>query len=749
MTGAADYVGAIGVNDAWFANFCKNALFQRWYARKNVRQYDQSDCGPAALLSILRFHGGNESLPYLRQVSGTDMHGTTLLNLAGAAEAVGFAASGAIATYDDLIVARLPCIVHLRLHDGREHYVVIYSASISAVWIGDPSDGVKRWRADEFRRQWDGVVLLLEPTSQLAHRPPPSTWRWAIGYFRRDHTWIIQSVFLGAAYTAISLTTAGAMHWVVDAFIPSGDRRMLLVTAALLGCLAMVRVVIGYVRQRFLIGLGTRFGDAITGDFLEHIFALPADFFGTRKAGDLTTRVRDNLRIQAAVLRILGNAVSDSLIVAGSLAFFYVLAPPLAWVVFGSAITYTLVGAAGIHGLRDRQHAVMHTYAVAEACCIDSLNGIEEISGFAVSDPFVRKNRDLQSQFQAASARLTTRQAALSTMVDGVGGLLLILCLVSGALFVLDGRLLLGEMMAAYGLLAATLPSIGRLADSVFALQGAAAAVTRMMDMLLVAREGPRAGLPFVMEHACSVEDGAFAWRTGEVLFHDINITIRVGEVTGLWGDSGTGKSTLVRVLERKCSLTEGRIMIDGTGADRFALPGYRSSVAVIPETVKIFNGTLEDNINLGRATLALQPIDLVVDRIGVASFFRRFPSGLRTVVGEDGRRLSSGERQLIALLRALVGAPRLLVLDEGFNAVDPETAALIMHAVREHARTSAVLLISHDVNTIAACDRLYVLAHGTLSQPDNARELMSHRARVESLNQGESADGESRSAAS
>lgn len=364
------------VRPSWRSRIHRHAIIRRWKARRNVSQYDQADCGPAALLSVLRYWGGNESLPQVRQLSGTDMHGTTLLQLAAAAEQLGFIATGATGSYDDLVAVEKPCIAHLMFEDGREHYVVVYAASAAHVWIGDPGAGFSRWGAQEFQRRWHGgVVLLLEPTPQLARRSPPSTLRWAAGYLRCEQTWIIQSAFLGAVYTAIGLATSGIVHWVVDRFIPGHDRGMLLSTGAVLGGLAVLRVVVGYVRQRFLIRLGTRFGTAITGDFFQHILALPSDFFGTRKKGDVTTRVQDTLRIQGALLRVLGNTVTDAFVILGALAYFFVLAPPLAGVVLGCAFAYAFIAGLGMRGLRARQHAVMRAYAAAEACCIDSLTG--------------------------------------------------------------------------------------------------------------------------------------------------------------------------------------------------------------------------------------------------------------------------------------------------------------------------------------------------------------------------------------
>jgi len=173
-----------------------------------VRQYDRVDCGPACLLAVLRYHGGDAGLAPVRALSGTDASGTSLLGLCEAAQALGFEAHGATGDYAALREVTLPCIAHVVV-EGGAHYIVVYEAGENHLWVADPARGLVRISLVEFERIWvQRAVLLLKPGPELHFAPPPPWFPWVLHHFRGAHGWLVQSVFLGLAYTALGLVTA-------------------------------------------------------------------------------------------------------------------------------------------------------------------------------------------------------------------------------------------------------------------------------------------------------------------------------------------------------------------------------------------------------------------------------------------------------------------------------------------------------------------------------------------------------------
>lgn len=708
----------------------------RWFGRYPVvRQYDQVDCGPAALLAVLKYWGGDASLVHVRELARTGAQGSSLLALVRAAESLGFQAKGAAGAYEDLARERMPCIAHLLLDDGRSHYVIVYRIDARGVLLGDPAVGRRRMARAEFERLWRSrSVMLLSPTDHLHTSRSPHWLLWIWGYFRSERTWLIQGLFLGAAATLLGLLTAVFIQWVIDRFIPEQDGGMILATGLVLLAMLFGRASAGYLRQRFVVRLNKRVGTRVNQDFLTHLFRLPLRFFDTRKTGDITARVADSVRIQNALLEMLGTAVIDGLIVLGSLGFLFVLAPPLALVALAAAPLY---GALLIHAtlrLKREQHEVMKSYAHVEASYIDSLDGVEAILGFSASRPFTDRNAALFGVFQARGERLGVTQAGIGLFAELAAGLVTMASLIWGAFLVIQGNLLLGEMVAGYSLLANMLPSIDRLVRASVVFQEAAVAAARLMDMLLVPSERTGGRENLELREALEVRQGRFAWPNGSVLFDGLDLALLRGRLTGLWGPSGVGKSTLVKILNRTYELSSGAVLVDGGSVDEFSLETYRRRVAVLPERVKIFNGTLADNVLLGRDLADPGHVLEETERLGLHPFLKRFDHGWLTLLGEDERRLSAGERQVVGLLRALVMRPAALIVDEGISSADVELSTLMFDVITEYARDHAVLLISHDLRPLMRADHLYLLESGRIVEQGSPAVLLETSPRFGGL---------------
>jgi len=208
-------------------------------------------------------------------------------------------------------------------------------------------------------------------------------------------------------------------------------------------------------------------------------------------------------------------------------------------------------------------------------------------------------------------------------------------------------------------------------------------------------------------------------------LLDGVDLRLPRGRITALWGPSGAGKSTLVKILERKYPLTGGALLIDGVPAEEFELSDYRRNVASVPESVKIFRGTLADNVLLGRAGLDVPALERCLTRTGLQPFVEGFEAGLRTMVGEQWRRLSSGERQIVGLMRALIEEPAVLVLDEGMSAIDVRVASQVLDALRRYAEEHVVLLISHNLRTLREAEWIYVLDRGRIVETGVPHELL------------------------
>ena len=693
-----------------------------------VRQYDRVDCGPAALLSVLKYYGGNASLVYLRELCNVNTQGTTMLEIVNAAKTLGFNAYGAAGEYEDLLNENMPCIAHVVVENGLNHFIIVYRIDEKGIVAGDPGKGICKLSKAEFEKIWKKkAVILLKPGNDLYNYKPPNWFNWITSYLKEQESWVIQTLFLGIVYTVLGLLTSVFVRLLIDKFIPDKNYVKIIYTGALLFFLLSVRSLAGYFRQRFLVVLNKKINININKDFLAHIFQLPKKFFDTRKIGDITARINDSMRIQQAILLITNTTIIDGLIILSSFLFMFYFSPVLAWVSVFTVPIYTFILFSRTKTIKDEQNDVMKGYSLVESSYIDSLKGIDDVLGFCVSDKFSLNNIGLFGYFQDRIEKLGLTQAKLSFFADISGSVLTAFILIFGAVYVIKDKLMLGQMMASYSLLAGILPSINRFVGANISLQGANIAAQRLRDILLVEKERNGGKLQFKIEEKLTILNGAFSWPRSKPLLKGVTLSVEKGRLISMWGRSGTGKSTLVQIIQRKYSLSDGQVLVDNVPADKFDLFEYRKSIGVVPQEIKIFNGTIVDNITMGREIKNYDEIIRKIESLGLGTFISRFEYGLLTPIGEEGRKLSGGEMQMLALIRALYDLPEVLIIDEGFSGMDIEVENTIFTALRKYAENHAVMIITHNLRTISKTDYIYILEHGVITEQGKPEELLSN----------------------
>ncbi len=524
----------------------------------------------------------------------------------------------------------------------------------------------------------------------------------------------------------LGLATAFFVQLLLDKFIPQKDYTKILYSGGFLIGILFIKSIAGYLRQRFLIVLNKNINTNINADFLEHLFRLPKKFFDTRKTGDITARMNDAIRIQNTVLQIAGVSIIDALVIVGSFLLMFYFAPILALLSLSLIPIYGLVLLVSARKLKSQQNEVMKGYALVESMYINSLKGVDEIISYTAGNVYSKINKFLFGNFQERIKVLGFTQANLSLFAELFSSIIIIVLLTSGAILVIKGKFLIGEMMAAYSLLANIIPAVNRFVNTNIVLQETSIASTRLMDMLLVEQEDEKGGIGFKLKEKLSLKEGSFSWNARKYLFTNINLDIKKGQITSLWGKSGSGKSTLVKIIQRKYNLNSGELFVDEINASEINIVQYRQRIGVVPQSIKIFDGTIAENILLGRNIKDYSLLQQLIVELGLLSFYQNFEYGLATIVGEDGRELSGGELQLISLTRALLNKPDILIIDEGLSGIDVEYEKMIFDVLKKYSAENAVLLITHNLHSIMKTDYVYVLSEGMISQQGRPQELIS-----------------------
>ena len=692
-----------------------------------VLQHDQSDCGVACLLSLVQYYGGAHTLEELRSLSGTTVQGTTLLGLYQAANSIGFEAEGNEADIEVLKAYNAPLILHLTM-GNLEHYVVCYGFEKGIFIIGDPAKGIIKLSPQELNSLWRSkTCLTLTPTPQFKKKTTQqkAQFKWFLNLIQKDVRLLLISGLLGTVIAVLGLAMAIFSQKLIDNILPSKDVSKLIQGVLLLTFLLLARIGISVVREYFLLLQAKDFNTRINQQFFSKLLHLPKFFFDTRKIGELVARLNDTQRIQRVIKMLVSATFIDILVVLITSTFLFYYSWQVGVFTLLSIPIYFFVIHKNNAKIVALQREVMQSYALVESHYINTFQGITDIKIGNKQGVFSKVNKTIFLSSQEKAFQLGKVNIKLSWISGAISVIFLVSILVYNAIQVLNGTLLLGELMAILSMVGSLLPSVLNLALISIPINEAKVAFARMYNFTAIPPEQEE-GENINTIDRITLENVSFRFIGRKPILHHLSLQINKGEIVAVVGENGCGKSTLANLLLQFYPPDEGVIYINQQyPLNTIATKSYRSKVAYIPQEVAIFNGNVLDNILLGTPCKA-EDLLAFLSEYGFDTYFNQFPQGLATQLGEKGVNISGGQKQLIAFARALFKKPQLLILDEATSAMDRHTEAFVHRILNQIKCDSLTLFISHRLHSLQHfADRICILENGTVRHSGTHNLLM------------------------
>ena len=702
-------------------------LSQKLIHKTFVLQHDQSDCGVACLLSLVQYYGGAHTLEELRSLSGTTVQGTTLLGLYQAANSIGFEAEGNEADIEVLKAYNAPLILHLTM-GNLEHYVVCYGFEKGIFIIGDPAKGIIKLSPQELNSLWRSkTCLTLTPTPQFKKKTTQqkAQFKWFLNLIQKDVRLLLISGLLGTVIAVLGLAMAIFSQKLIDNILPSKDVSKLIQGVLLLTFLLLARIGISVVREYFLLLQAKDFNTRINEQFFSKLLHLPKFFFDTRKIGELVARLNDTQRIQRVIKMLVSATLIDILVVFITSAFLFYYSWQVGVFTLLSIPIYFFIIHKNNAKIVALQREVMQSYALVESHYINTFQGITDIKIGNKQGVFSKVNKTIFLSSQEKTFQLGKVNIKLSWISGAISVIFLVSILVYNAIQVLNGTLLLGELMAILSMVGSLLPSVLNLALISIPINEAKVAFARMYNFTAIPPEQEE-GENINTIDRITLENVSFRFIGRKPILHHLSLQINKGEIVAVVGENGCGKSTLANLLLQFYPPDEGVIYINQQyPLNTIATKSYRSKVAYIPQEVAIFNGNVLDNILLGTPCKA-EDLLAFLSEYGFDTYFNQFPQGLATQLGEKGVNISGGQKQLIAFARALFKKPQLLILDEATSAMDRHTEAFVHRILNQIKRDSLTLFISHRLHSLQHfADRICILENGTVKHSGTHNQLM------------------------
>ena len=505
------------------------------------------------------------------------------------------------------------------------------------------------------------------------------------------------------------------------------------IAAEMIGLLSL-QMVISFVRVYLFTSVGEMSLADMRRDIFQKMITMPMDFFAQRRVGELSSRISADLsQIQDAVSGMLAEILRSILTLLIGLGLIFYISPRMTFLMLSVIPVILAIAVVFSRLIRKAARATQDQLADSNTIVQETLQGVVNVKAFSNEWYEIKRyGKSLRKAVKLAIRNGKYRGLFTSFLIFSTFGAI-VLVVWYGAGLMQTGRLSFGDLTAFVVYTAFVGGTLAGFAELFGQFQKTLGATQRVRELLLSSpeavetSEGPL-DERYRLSGRIRLEHVAFQYpsRPGIEVLKDISIDASRGQKIAIVGPSGAGKSTLAALLLRFYEPTRGRIFFDGMEASGIPLSQLRKQIALVPQDILLFGGTIRDNIAYGNPGAALEQIESAARQAHAHEFIQSFPEGYDTVVGERGIKLSGGQRQRVAIARAILKDPVILILDEATSSLDSASESLVQEALENLMQNRTSFIIAHRLSTIRHADRIIVLEKGVVRESGTHHQLLT-----------------------
>ena len=679
-----------------------------------VRQEGLKDCGCACLLMIIKYYKGNMTIDRLRDLTKTSKNGTTAFNLINCANELGFSASGVEGKLENLDEVVFPCIAHVIIDNMYKHYIVIYEVNYDKrrLLIADPDNGIKKISFDEFDKIWTGVLIILYPIRSLPITKNINIKEFLYKNLLKYKKELFFLFFLSLFVIMLKLLSSFYFKYLIDGIELS--KEYLKSILIIFSVIELTKLVINYLRNKFLIILNCKIDLSLTVDAFRRIISLPYHYYHNRTTGEVVSKINDLGSVRDVLSKIIVTLFIDIPLLIISIVFLIRINLNLFIMIFLIFIIYIFLSLIYNHIYNSFIQKIKNQKESINSYMYESISGFETVKGINIEDNIIRRFNYRYVMMLNNIFRLqnhVNNQGFFKDFLNDIGNVLI---LFYGCLLVFDGKFELGYLITFSSMMGYFLEPIRNIIDMDVDIKESKDSINRVLSLY---EENDDKGIVDFKNGEIVLNNLNYTFDNNRQILNNVNLTIKCGEKVMIYGPSGSGKSTILKLLMKYYDVKRGMIFISGIDINDIKVESLRKNITYISQNELLFNGTIIDNLKYYSDD---ENNDIVnIARLLEFNEILDNELGLNMLVEENGINLSGGQKQRIVLARALLKESDIILIDEGLSQIDVDLERKILSNVFDKYKNKTIIIISHRLENLDLYDRMVKVSDGKIKKDE------------------------------
>ncbi len=670
------------------------------------------ECGSACLLSIIRYYGGNVSLEKILELTNTTKEGTTFYDLKVAALEIGLAAKGyKLESINSLYEIDKPFISQVIINNYT-HFVVVYKMSNNIMTIMDPAKGMVKLDVRKFKEIWTGYILILEPYKKLPEYADNNYLnkiiKWVIV---NNKKMILNLIFLTLVTTLMTCIYGYHFKVLIDVGINTNKLNLLVITIIFI-IILLIKLISEYLRNSLLLYLNQKIDLSIITTTINKVISLPYSYYKNKTTGETISRINDLFYIKNVISKMITTIFFDMILSVMVFMVLFIINKTMTITLIIIIIAYFLIFLLYKTTIKDMVNNIQVESGKVNSLLVESINSYETIKGLHIEEHF--KNKINTQYLKTIDSNITLSKIinAENLLKDLIEGITIMFIMYMGINNVMDKSLTVGSLVTYNTLLFYFLTPIRNSLDFYKELSYTKNSIKRVNNLLNYKYEKLDKESYLNMDGDIIINKLNFSYNNKEVILKDINLNIKSGSKVLILGSSGTGKSTLLKILYRYYEINRGQVFINNYDLLDYEITDIRKNITYISQNEFLYTDSIKNNIILDRKVSDTEFLN-ICKLTYVSEIVKNNILSYNYCLSENGVNISGGQRQRIILARAILKKAKIILIDEGLNEIDVNLERKILKNIFNYCQDKTIIIVSHRTDNMDLYDNVIRLEDG------------------------------------